>query len=131
MHVYILKEGKDIGIIATGSVVGNSLEVANRLEEEGASCRVINMASIKPIDKDLIVETAKKVKLIITVEDHNIIGGLGSAVAEILSENYPKKLFRIGMRDQFGESGTPGDLYKKYKLDVEGIYEQIKSITIH
>ena len=86
---------------------------------------VVNISTIKPIDEKLIVDCAKKTKMIVTAEDHNIIGGLGSAVSEVLTEYYPKKLHRIGMQDRFGESGKPADLYRKYGLDAQGVYEQV------
>lgn len=122
-HIY--KQGGDICIISYGSTLHTSLDAAGILEREGYSVMVVNMASIKPIDEFLIVECAKSARHLVTVEDHNICGGLGSAVAESLSENYPVKLLRIGMK-AFGESGKVTDLYKKYRLDGEGISDQIR-----
>lgn len=122
----ILREGKDIAIFATGTVVSTSLEAASALEKDGISAKVVNISTIKPIDEDLIVEVAKKVNTIFTVEDHSVFGGLGSAICEVLSENYPKKVHRIGMTT-FGESGKPADLYKKYGFDGEGIYGKIQN----
>ncbi|MCD6109621.1 transketolase family protein [bacterium] len=121
----ILAYGEDVCLIATGSMVNVSLQAAKMLETEGIKTTVVNISTIKPIDEKLIVDCAKKTKMIVTAEDHNIIGGLGSAVSEVLTEYYPVKLHRIGMEDRFGESGKPADLYKKYGLDVQGVYERI------
>ncbi|MFC1750223.1 transketolase family protein [Pseudomonadota bacterium] len=123
-HVY--KEGTDICILAVGSAVHTALDAAEILEREGHSVMVVNMASIAPIDENLIIECAKSMPHLVTVEDHNISGGLGSAVSDVLSAHYPAKLLRIGMNG-FGESAKVDDLFKKYKLDGEGISEQIKS----
>ena len=121
-----LKDGSDITIIATGLEVGESLKAAEKLEAEGVSVRVINMHTIKPIDSEIIIKAAKETKKIFTAEEHSIIGGLGGAVAEVLAENCPTSLYRIGVRDTFGESGPAVELLHKYKLDADGIYEQIK-----
>jgi len=102
------------------------LEASKMLEKEGKSIRVINMSTIKPIDSDIIIKAAKETKKIITVEEHSIIGGLGSAVAEVLSENYPVPLKRIGINDTFGESGTADDVLEKYGLTVENIIKTTK-----
>ena len=124
----ILKEGKDIAIFATGALVYNALKAAEELEKENISVKVINIHTIKPIDKELIIETAKNIRKIITAEDHNIIGGLGSAVAEVLAENgIPAKLKRIGLNDIFGESGSTSDLYKKYGFDINGLKNSVKN----
>jgi transketolase len=122
----ILMDGDDIGIIAVGSLVGSCLRAAERLKTEGISVRVVNMSSLKPIDSQLISETAQKVKMLVTAEDHQITGGLAGAVAEVLCQTKPRSFHRIGMHDQFGESGKSADLYKKYKFDAEGVYEQVK-----
>ncbi|MCR5631961.1 MAG: transketolase family protein [Eubacterium sp.] len=123
----LLKDGTDITILATGLEVGESLKAAESLEADGVSARVINIHTIKPIDKDIVVKAAKETKKLFTVEEHSIIGGLGSAVAEVLAEENPAPLYRIGVRDTFGESGPAVELLHKYKLDAEGIYEQIKN----
>src|SRR3989344_5887025 len=120
----VLREGKDAVIFATGTMVHESLKAASILKSEGIDVYVVNIHTIKPIDGKLIVELAKKTNCVITAEDHNIIGGLGSAVAEVLSENYPCITKRIGMQDKFGESGKPEELYKKYGLDAESIAEE-------
>jgi transketolase len=127
----ILKEGTDIAIIACGSLVSSCLTAAQELEKEGISCRVINMCSIKPIDEEAVIKAAKETKMIVTAEDHNIIGGLGSAVCEVLcTAGVSKKVFRIGMQDRFGESGKSEDLYKKFGFDSEGIVKKIKEFQI-
>lgn len=122
-----LTDGNDAVIFATGALVGESLKAAEILQKDGTNLRVVNIHTIKPIDKDLIIKSAKECRLVFTAEDHNIIGGLGSAVAEVLSENYPARVIRIGLNDTFGESGTPEALYKKYGFDSESIAKKIKS----
>ncbi|SFO05753.1 transketolase [Pseudobutyrivibrio sp. UC1225] len=123
----VLKEGKDLTIIATGLEVNESLEAAKKLAEEGIDAEVINIHTIKPIDADLIVKSASKTGKVVTVEEHSVIGGLGGAVAEVLSEKCPTKMLRIGVKDTFGESGPAVKLLAKYELDAEGIYKQIKA----
>lgn len=122
----ILMDGDDIGIIAVGSLVAPCLRAAEKLRGEGVSVRVVNMSSIKPIDAGLVEETARKVKMLVTAEDHQIAGGLAGAIAEVLSRTRPTRLCSIGMRDRFGESGKPADLYNKYGFDEENVYLQIK-----
>jgi transketolase len=121
-HIY--KYGSDVCLLALGTAVHTSLEAAKILERAGISAMVVNMASIKPIDEDLIIECAKQVQHLFTVEDHNIIGGLGSAVSEVLCSRHPCKLVRLGM-EGFGESGKIDDLYRKYHLDGQGIADQV------
>ena len=125
----VLKEGKDLTIIATGLEVNESLEAAKKLAEDGIDAEVINIHTIKPIDADLIVKSASKTGKVVTVEEHSIIGGLGGAVAEVLSEQCPTKMLRIGVRDTFGESGPAVKLLAKYELDAAGIYKQIKAFV--
>ncbi|MAT39180.1 MAG: transketolase [Ectothiorhodospiraceae bacterium] len=122
-----LKTGSDGVIFATGAVVYNALKAAEQLESEGVNLRVVNIHTIKPLDEEHIIRAAKETGFVLTIEDHSIIGGLGSAVAEVLSEHAPTPMKRIGIYDTFGESGTPNGLYEKYKLDVKGLYEQIKA----
>lgn len=124
----ILEEGKDIAIVATGSMVSIALEAAKELEKQRISAKVINIHTIKPIDGSLILKVAKETGHIVTAEDHSIIGGLGSAVAELLSENYPTKIKRIGINDRFGESGSPDALYQKYGLTKENIIKAAKAL---
>ncbi|MCR5667324.1 MAG: transketolase family protein [Eubacterium sp.] len=122
-----MKSGKDLTIIATGLCVGESLEAAKMLAADGIDAQVINIHTIKPIDEDIIVNAAKKTGKVVTVEEHSIIGGLGSAVADVLSEKQPTKMKKIGVNDVFGESGPAVELIHKYGLDAEGIYEKIKN----
>ena len=124
----VLRRGEDLAIIATGICVKMALEAAETLAKDGIQARVINMSTIKPIDKDLIIEAAKECKKIVTVEEHNVIGGLGSAVAEVLVENYPVKMKRVGVQDEFGQSGKPNDLLEAYKLTSEAIVEASKNL---
>ncbi len=125
----VLKEGKDLTIIATGLEVNESLEAAKKLAEDGIDAEVINIHTIKPIDADLIVKSASKTGKVVTVEEHSIIGGLGGAVAEVLSEKCPTKMLRIGVKDTYGESGPAVKLLEKYELDAAGIYKQIKAFV--
>ena len=123
----VLREGSDVTIIATGLEVNESLEAAKMLEADGISAQVINIHTIKPLDTELVVSAAKKTGKVVTVEEHSIIGGLGGAVAETLSEQCPTKMLRIGMMDTFGESGPAVKLLEKYGLDAAGIYGKIKA----
>jgi len=122
----VLREGKDATIIATGIMIKEALEAADELLKENISVTVIDMFTIKPIDKDLLIEYAKKTNLIITAENHNIIGGLGSAVAECLAENYPTKVVRIGVNERFGQVGTQDFLQKEYGLTKDNIVKTVK-----
>lgn len=122
----VLKEGKDVTLVATGLMVAHTLEAAQQLEKDGISAKVINIHTIKPLDTELIVEAAKETGKVVTVEEHSVIGGLGGAVCEVLAENYPVPVKRIGVHDEFGQSGSAVELLHHYKLDAEGIYEQIK-----
>ena len=115
----VLKDGSDISLIATGHMVWEALQSAKLLEENGISARVINIHTIKPIDKDTIIKAAKETKAIVTLEEHQVMGGFGSAVAEVLAENYPVPVKMIGMQDRFGESGEPEELMVKYGLKAE------------
>lgn len=122
----VLREGKDLTIVTTGLPVSSCLEVADKLSEEGIEAKVINIHTIKPLDEDLIVAAAKETGKVVTVEEHSIIGGLGSAVCEVLAEKAPTKVMKIGVNDTFGESGPAVELVKKYGLDTESIYNRIK-----
>ena len=122
----VMKEGTDVTIVATGLEVNESLEAAKLLEADGINAEVINIHTIKPLDADLIVASAKKTGKVVTVEEHSIIGGLGGAVAETLSEKAPTKMLRIGVEDTFGESGPAVALLEKYGLDSKGIYAKVK-----
>ena len=122
----LLKEGKDITIIATGVCVSEALSAADALQAEGIDAEVINIHTIKPLDCDLVLQSALKTKKVVTVEEHSVIGGLGSAVADVLAETNAAKLKKIGVQDVFGESGTASELLHKFKLDAEGIIEGVK-----
>lgn len=118
-------EGKEASIIATGVTVHEAIEAQEILKNKGIDVRVIDIHTIKPIDKDLIIKCARETKRIITVEDHNIIGGLGSAVCEVLAEEYPAKVERMGIPDCFGRSGKAEELLKYYKIDTNSIVNKI------
>ena len=121
----VLKEGKDVTIVATGLCVSNSLEAAEKLAAEGIDAEVINIHTIKPLDEELILASAKKTGKVVTVEEHSIIGGLGSAVCDTLSENLPTKTLKIGINDTFGESGPAKELIVKYGLDADSICKKV------
>ena len=120
-----LKDGKDCTIIATGLCVSESVEAAKLLAEKGIDAQVINIHTIKPLDEEIVINAAKKTGRIFTVEEHSIIGGLGSTVSEVLGEKCPTPITRIGVKDVFGESGPAKELLHKYELDAEGIANRI------
>ncbi len=122
----VVREGTDLTIVATGICVGNSLEAAKMLAADGINAEVINICTIKPLDEELIIKSAKKTGKIVTAEEHSVIGGLGSAVCDAVCKSYPVPVMKIGLQDVFGESGSAEALVEKYKLDGKGIYEQIK-----
>ena len=121
-----VKEGKDITIIATGIMVDSAIKAAESLAEDGIDAEIIDIHTIKPIDAEIIINSAKKTGKVVTLEEHSVIGGLGSAVAEVLSESCPTLMKRIGIYDIFGESGSAAALLEYYKLDGKGVYSQIK-----
>ena len=125
----VLKEGTDVTIFATGLCVSSALEAAEKLKEDGIDAEIVNIHTIKPIDRELVIASAKKTGKVVTAEEHSVIGGLGSAVAEVLSEEAPTKLLRIGVGDVFGESGPAKELVAKYGLDGTGIYEKVKKFV--
>lgn len=125
----VLREGKDVTIIASGLPVANCLEAAEKLAADGIDAKVINIHTIKPIDTELIVAAAKETGKVVTVEEHSVIGGLGSAVCDVLCEQAPTKTLKIGINDTFGESGPAVELVKKYGLDADSIYEKIKAFV--
>ena len=125
----VLKEGKDVTIVTTGLCVSESLEAVKLLEKDGISAKLVNIHTIKPLDNDLIVASAKETGKIVTVEEHSVIGGLGSAVCDCLSENYPTQVLKIGIQDVYGESGPALELIKKYGLDTESIYKKVKAFV--
>ncbi len=124
----LLREGKDVTIIATGLMVQEALKAHDMLKEEGIDARFINIHTIKPIDTEIIIKAARETRAIVTAEEHSIIGGLGSAVLEVLSDQCPVPVKRVGIRDTFGESGKPKDLLKKYGLTAEEIAAQAKEV---
>ena len=124
-----LTEGTDVTIVATGICVDSALNAAELLKADGISAEVINIHTIKPIDKDIILESAKKTGKVVTVEEHSVIGGLGSAVCDVLSENLPTPVKKIGVQDVFGESGSAGELVKKFGLDGESVYKAVKEFV--
>lgn len=122
-----LADGSDVTLIATGLMVPEAIEARKILAEQGISARVVNIATIKPIDEEIIIKAAKETGAVVTAEEHNIIGGLGSAVAEVLVENYPVPMQRVGTRDVFGRSGSPYPLLELYGLDAKTIVESAKA----
>ena len=123
----VLREGTDVTIAATGLCVSSALDAAEKLAADGISAEVINFHTIKPLDKELLKKNKKKTGKVVTAEEHSVIGGLGGAVCEALSEAAPTPVLRIGIQDVFGESGPAAELLHKYQLDGEGIYDQVKA----
>lgn len=123
----VLREGKDVTIVATGLCVSESLQAAELLSKAGIEAKVINIHTIKPLDEELIVAAAKETGKLVTVEEHSVIGGLGSAVCDALASHYPAPVLKIGVQDTFGESGPAVELVKKYGLDAESIFEKVKA----
>ena len=125
----VLRKGSDVTILATGLCVKESMEAAELLAAEGIDAEVINIHTIKPLDEELVLASARKTGKVVTVEEHSVIGGLGSAVADVLSEKEPTRMIKIGINDVFGESGPALELIKKYGLDAESIYKKVKDFT--
>ena len=125
----VLREGKDVTIIATGLEVAETLAAADMLAADGIDAKVINIHTIKPLDEELVIAAAKETGKVVTVEEHSVIGGLGSAVADVLAEKAPTKMLKIGVNDTFGESGPAVALIKKYGLDAESIYKKVKEFV--
>ena len=123
----VLQDGTDVAIIATGILVPEAIEAGKRLAAEGIKARIINMATIKPLDEELVIRAAKECGRIVTVEEHNILGGLGEAVAAVVAEHIPVSVHRIGVRDEFGHSGPAGELLKQFGLTAEHITAQTQS----
>lgn len=124
-----LKRRKDLTIIATGLPVSNCLEAAEKLAADGIDAKVINIHTIKPLDEELVIAAARETGRVVTVEEHSVIGGLGSAVCDVLSEKAPTRVMKIGINDTFGESGPALELLKKYGLDTDSIYAKIKAFA--
>lgn len=125
----VLREGNDVTIFATGLEVAECLKAADKLAADGIRAKVINIHTIKPLDKDLVISAAKATGKVVTVEEHSVIGGLGSAICDLLSETAPTKVLKIGINDVFGESGPALELIKKYGLDGDSIYEKVKAFV--
>ncbi len=122
----LLREGKDVTIIASGICVESALGAAEKLAADGIEAEVINIHTIKPLDEELVLASAKKTGKVVTVEEHSVIGGLGSAVCDVLAEKAPTKVCKIGVYDRFGESGPAAALVEKYGLDAQGVYAKTK-----
>ncbi|MDE7204133.1 MAG: transketolase family protein [Lachnospiraceae bacterium] len=122
----VVREGTDVTIVATGICVDSALGAAEMLEKDGISAEVINICTIKPLDEEIIIKSAKKTGKVITAEEHSVIGGLGSAVCDTLCSQCPTPVYKIGMQDVFGESGSAAALLEKYRLDAKGVYGQTK-----
>ena len=125
----VLREGKDLTIIANGLCVAPALEAAEKLAADGIDAKVINIHTIKPLDEELVIAAARETGRVVTVEEHSVIGGLGSAVCDVLSEKAPTRVMKIGINDTFGESGPALELLKKYGLDTDSIYAKIKAFA--
>jgi len=125
----VVREGKDVTIVATGICVDSALGAAEKLAAEGIDAEVVNICTIKPLDEEIILASAKKTGKVVTVEEHSVIGGLGSAVCDCLCANYPVPVKKIGMQDVFGESGSAAALVQKYGLDAEGVYASVKEFV--
>lgn len=125
---FMIREGKDATVIAIGALVFEALKASDMLAQKGLKIRVVDMASVKPIDSAVVIDAAKTTGAIVTAEEHNVIGGLGSAVAEIISENMPVPMKRIGMQDVFGESGEPEELFVKYHLTANDIASALEEV---
>ncbi len=125
----VLKEGTDVTIFATGLCVKEALEAEKMLAADGIHAEIINIHTIKPIDRELVVASAKKTGKVVTVEEHSVIGGLGSAVCDVLCEEAPTRVLKIGVNDVYGESGPALELLHKYELDGEGIYKKVKAFV--
>jgi transketolase len=125
----VVTEGTDVTIIATGLMVGNSIDAAKMLAEKGISAKVINMATIKPLDEELVIAAAKETGKVVTVEEHSVIGGLGSAVCDVLSEKLPTPVLKVGVNDEYGHSGPALDLIAEFGLDAKGIAEKVEAFV--
>ena len=121
----VLKEGKDVTIISNGDIMSEVCNAVNMLEEKGINAELISLPVVKPLDVSTIVESAKKTGLVVTIENHSVCGGIGSAISEALSEVYPTRVVKIGINDTFGQSGTPKDLLKHYELDADSLVNRI------
>lgn len=123
----VLREGRDVTLAACGALVSESLAAAEVLAKDGIQAEVLNLASVKPLDRELLLRSAAKTRLVVSAEDHTVVGGLGGAIAEALSEELPTPLARIGVQDRYAESGTPKDLYEKYGLNAAGVANSVRT----
>ena len=125
-----MREGSDVTLVANGVEVAQALEAAEKLAEQGVSAEVIDAFSVKPFDKETLLASVRKTGCVVSCEEHSTVGGLGSAVADIIGENCPVPLERVGVRDEFGTSGEPGELLAEYGLDAAGIIEKaLKAVS--
>lgn len=124
----VIKEGNDVAIFSTGVMTAKAIEASEALKAEGINARVVNIHTIKPIDRDIIIKAAKETKGIVSVEDHNVIGGLGSAISEVLVQEYPAKMKMVGIEDQFGVSGTSEQLMEIFGLTVKNIMSKVRDL---
>ncbi len=122
----LLQQGDDLTLVATGIMVGIAMEAAALLQQEGLKAAVLNMHTIKPLDRDMLVQQAARTGAVVTAEEHSIMGGLGGAVAEVLGESYPVPVLRVGVRDTFGQSGTPDELMQMYGLTAQNLVEHAR-----
>ena len=127
-RAYVLREGADVTLVASGVEVAQALEAAEKLAEQGVSAEVIDAFSVKPFDKETLLASVRKTGCVVSCEEHSTVGGLGSAVADIIGENCPVPLERVGVRDEFGTSGDPSELLAEYGLDAAGIVEKAKKV---
>ena len=125
----VVREGTDVTIVATGICVDSALGAAEKLAADGISAEVVNICTIKPLDEEIIIQSAKKTGKVVTVEEHSVIGGLGSAVCDCLCAKLPTPVKKLGMQDVFGESGSAAALVAKYGLDAEGVYKAVKEFV--
>lgn len=125
----VYRDGNDVAIVAAGPIVHSALTAADRLIEQGISCRVINCASVKPLDEEVLERAARECGAVVTCEEHQVYGGVGGAVAELLARTYPVPIEFVGMQDSFGESGEPEELLKKFKMDTAGIEDAVKKVV--
>ncbi|MEN0050178.1 MAG: transketolase family protein [Bacteroidota bacterium] len=125
----VMSEGTDVSIFATGHLMWNAIEAAKQLAGEGISCELINIHTIKPLDEEAIIKSARKTKCVVTAEEHQINGGLGSSVAQVLARNYPTPIEMVGVNDKFGESGKPADLLDKYGMSIADVADAVRKVV--
>ena len=126
----VVKDGKDVTVVATGIMVNEAATAAQELSKDGIDVRIIDIHTIKPIDEEIIIKAAKETGAIVTAEEHSVIGGLGSAVSEVVVKNCPVRMEMVGQQDTYGESGKPEELKKKYKMTAEDIVKAVKKVMV-